>query len=43
MRAPSTITKSEGNLQPLIAATAKLRRKYHLSYNQACYVCKEVR
>ena len=30
-------------MKPLITATAKLWRKYHLSYDQARYVGKEVR
>src|SRR5262245_2481412 len=43
MRTPSVKTKSETNLKPLITATAKLWRKYHLTYDQARYVSKEVR
>jgi integrase/recombinase XerD len=43
MRTPSAKTKPEINLKPLITATAKLWRKYHLTYDQARYVTKEVR
>src|SRR5713226_7615164 len=43
MRTPSVKTKSEISLKPLIIATAKLWRKYHLTYDQARYVTKEVR
>lgn len=43
MRTPSTKTKSKTVLKPLITATAKLWRKYHLTYDQARYVAKEVR
>src|SRR5215831_3405911 len=43
MRTPSTKTKSPLVLIPLIRATAKLWRKYHLTYDQARYVTKEVR
>ncbi len=43
MRTLSTKTKSEPSLKPLITATAKLWRKYHLTYDQARYVGKEAR
>src|SRR4029453_5075100 len=43
MRTPSAKTKSEISLKPLITATAKLWRAYHLTYDQARYVAKEVR
>src|SRR3954467_3893548 len=43
MRTPSAKTKPAVNLKPLITTTAKLWRKYHLSYDQARYVAKEVR
>ena len=43
MRTPSAKTKPVSSLKPLITATAKLWRKYHLSYDQARYVGKEVR
>src|SRR5713101_1406757 len=43
MRTPSVKTKSEISLKPLIIATAKLWRKYHLTYDQARNVGKEVR
>ena len=43
MRTPSAKTKPETSLTPLITATAKLWRKYHLTYDQARYVTKEVR
>ena len=43
MRTASTNTKSERPLKPLITATTKLWRSYHLSYDQARYVTKEVR
>jgi integrase/recombinase XerD len=43
MRTPSIKTKSSLPLQSLITATAKLWRKYHLTYDQARYVTKEVR
>lgn len=43
MRTPPAITKSERPLKPLITATIKLWRSYHLSYDQARYVTKEVR
>jgi len=43
MRTPSALTKSERPLKPLITATVELWRSYHLSYDQACYITKEVR
>jgi integrase/recombinase XerD len=43
MRTPSVKTKPEISLKPLITATAKLWRQYHLTYDQARYVTKEVR
>jgi integrase/recombinase XerD len=43
MRTPSAIAKTPLALKPLITATAKLWRKYHLTYDQARYVTKEVR
>ncbi len=43
MRTLSVKTKSEPSLKPLITATAKLWRKYHLTYDQARYVTKEMR
>lgn len=43
MRTPSVKTKSEINLKSLISATTKLWRQYHLTYDQARYVTKEVR
>lgn len=43
MRTPSANTKSENGLTSLIAATAKLWRAHHLTYDQARYVAKEVR
>src|SRR5713101_7211873 len=43
MRTPSTKTKPAPSLTPLITATTKLWRKYHLTYDQARYVTKEVR
>jgi integrase/recombinase XerD len=43
MRTPSAKTKPTVSLKPLITATAKLWRKYHLTYDQARYVGKEVR
>jgi hypothetical protein len=36
-------TKSHQRLTPVIAATRKLWRQHHLTYDQACYVAKEVR
>jgi integrase/recombinase XerD len=43
MRTPSAKAKSEEGLKSLIAATTKLWRSYHLTYDQARYVAKEVR
>src|SRR5713101_6742888 len=43
MRTPSTKTKPAPSLTPLITATTKLWRKYHLTYDQVRYVGKEVR
>jgi integrase/recombinase XerD len=43
MRTPSSKPKSISNLKPLIRTTAKLWCKYHLTYDQARYVTKEVR
>jgi integrase/recombinase XerD len=43
MRTPSAKAKSNNSLKELIAATAKLWRKHHLTYDQARYVSKEVR
>lgn len=43
MRTLSIKTKLAPSLKPLITATAKLWRKYHLTYDQARYVGKEVR
>jgi integrase/recombinase XerD len=43
MRTPSATTKTILPLKPLITATTKLWRKYHLTYDQARYVTKEVR
>jgi integrase/recombinase XerD len=43
MRTPSANAKSAENLQPLIAATTKLWRAHHLTYDQARYVAKAVR
>jgi len=43
MRTPSAKTKHEAGLTSLIAATTKLWRSYHLTYDQARYVAKEVR
>jgi integrase/recombinase XerD len=43
MRTPTRKTKSIPNLKLLIRTTAKLWRKYHLTYDQARYVTKEVR
>src|SRR2546427_8465538 len=43
MRTPTPKTKSPPNLKLLIRTTAKLWRKYHLTYDQARYVTKEVR
>jgi integrase/recombinase XerD len=43
MRTPSGKAKSSKTLKSLIAETAKLWRKHHLTYDQARYVAKEVR
>ena len=43
MRTPSANTKHQEGLQALIAATTKLWRAHHLTYDQARYVAKEVR
>jgi integrase/recombinase XerD len=43
MRTPSTNAKSDESLKSLIAATTKLWRAHHLTYDQARYVAKEVR
>jgi integrase/recombinase XerD len=43
MRTPSTNAKSHDGLKSLITATTKLWRSYHLTYDQARYVAKEVR
>lgn len=43
MRTPSIKTKPEPSLKSLITATAKLWRKYHLTYDQVRYVGKEIR
>jgi integrase/recombinase XerD len=43
MRTPSAKAKSDDGLKSLIAATTKLWRSYHLTYDQARYVAKEVR
>ncbi len=43
MRTLSVTTKSVPNLTLLIRTTTKLWRKYHLTYDQARYVTKEVR
>lgn len=43
MRANSTKAKSSSPLLPVIAATKKLWRQYHLSYDQTHYVAKAVR
>jgi integrase/recombinase XerD len=43
MRATSLKTKSSPSLIPVIAATKKLWRQYHLTYDQTHYVAKEVR
>jgi len=43
MRAPSGKAKSSKTLKSLIAETAKLWRRHHLTYDQARYVAKEVR
>jgi integrase/recombinase XerD len=43
MRTTSANTKSSPSLVPVIAATKKLWRQYHLTYDQTHYVAKEVR
>jgi integrase/recombinase XerD len=43
MRTPSVKAKSSSALLPVIAATKKLWRQYHLTYDQTHYVAKEVR
>src|SRR5215470_4074677 len=43
MRTPSGKAKSSKSLKSLIAETAKLWRRHHLTYDQARYVAKEVR
>jgi integrase/recombinase XerD len=43
MRTPSANAKSSPSLVPVIAATTKLWRQYHLTYDQIHYVAKEVR
>jgi integrase/recombinase XerD len=43
MRTTSAKTKSLQSLLPVIAATKKLWRQYHLTYDQTHYVAKEVR
>jgi integrase/recombinase XerD len=43
MRTPSANAKSDTGLKSLIAATTKLWRSHHLTYDQARYVAKEVR
>lgn len=43
MRTPSAKAKSTLGLKTVIAATTKLWRQYHLTYDQARYVDKEVR
>jgi integrase/recombinase XerD len=43
MRTPSANAKTDPGLQSLITATTKLWRSYHLTYDQARYVAKEVR
>jgi integrase/recombinase XerD len=43
MRTPSANAKNDEGLKSLIAATTKLWRSYHLTYDQARYVAKEVR
>ncbi len=43
MRTLSAKAKSSKNFKSLIAETAKLWRKHHLTYDQARYVTKEVR
>src|SRR5262245_12123057 len=43
MRTPSAKAKPHDGLISLISATTKLWRSQHLTYDQACYVAKEVR
>jgi integrase/recombinase XerD len=43
MRPTSANAKSSPSLVPVIAATKKLRRQHHLTYDQTHYVTKEVR
>jgi hypothetical protein len=43
MRPNSTKAQSISPLVPVIAATKKLWRQYHLTYDQTHYVAKEVR
>jgi integrase/recombinase XerD len=43
MRTTSAKAKSSPSLLPVIAATKKLWRQYHLTYDQTHYVAKEVR
>jgi integrase/recombinase XerD len=43
MRTTSANTKLSPSLLPVIAATKKLWRQYHLTYDQTHYVAKEVR
>jgi integrase/recombinase XerD len=43
MRTTSAIAKSSLSLKAVIAATKKLWRQYHLTYDQTHYVAKEVR
>ena len=43
MRTPSAKTKQQSALKKVIAATKKLWRAHHLTYDQARYVAKEVR
>jgi integrase/recombinase XerD len=43
MRTPSANAKADQGLKSLITATTKLWRSYHLTYDQARYVAKEVR
>ena len=43
MRTTSVNAKSSLSLMPVIAATKKLWRQYHLTYDQTHYVAKEVR
>ncbi|HZC00469.1 MAG TPA: integrase, partial [Gammaproteobacteria bacterium] len=43
MRTPSANTKSSPSLVPVITATKKLWRQYHLTYDQTHHVAKAVR